>query len=188
MAGVAVVPLAVALASPLQASRDALWIIGGMAGVVALVLLLLQPLLISGLLPLGHALAQRRWHRWVGAAITGLVVLHVGGLYLTSPEDIVDALLLASPTPFAVYGVIGLWAVILTACLAAFRRKLRPRLWQAAHSVLAVAIVIGSVVHAVLIDGVMGQTSKQVLCVFIVVAAGAILSKAVLGRRIVTRQ
>jgi predicted ferric reductase len=184
VAAVALVPLGVAAASPLQASRDALWVAGGMAGVVALALLFVQPLLISGVLPWMQGLAQRRWHRWIGTAITGLVVLHVGGLYLTSPEDITDALLLVSPTPFAVYGVIGFWAVILTACLAAFRRRLRPRLWQAVHSVLAAAIVVGSVVHAVLIEGVMGDMSKLVLSVFSVAAAGAVLLKVALGRRL----
>jgi hypothetical protein len=186
VAAVALVPLGVAVASPLQASRDALWITGGLAGVLALVLLFLQPLLIGGLLPLVRGLAQRRWHRWIGLAITGLVVLHVAGLYLTSPEDIVDALLLVSPTPFAVYGVIGFWAVIVTACLAAFRRRLRPRLWQVVHSVLAATIVVASVVHAVLIEGVMGDMSKLVLSVFTLAAGGAVLLKTVLGRRLAT--
>lgn len=187
VAAVAAVPLGVAVASPLQASRDALWIAGGMAGVLALVLLFLQPLLIGASLPAMHNLVQRRWHRWIGVAITALVVLHVGGLYLTSPEDIVDALLLVSPTPFAVYGVVGFWAVILTACLAVFRRRLRPRVWQVAHAALAAVIVVGSVVHAVLIDGVMGEVSKLVLSVFTLGVAGAVLGKAVLGHRLAGR-
>ena len=183
-AAVVVAPVAVALASPLQASRDAMWIVGGMAGVLALALLFLQPLLIGGILPGLDGPSPRRWHRWIGSAVAGLVLLHVGGLYLTSPEDITDALLLVSPTPFAVYGVIGLGAVILTAGLAAFRRGLGPRLWRIAHLALAATIVVASVVHAILIDGVMGEMSKLVLSVFALVAAGAVLVKAMLGRRL----
>ena len=45
------VPVGLAAANPLQSSREPLWIFGGMAGVVALALLLLQPMLAADLLP-----------------------------------------------------------------------------------------------------------------------------------------
>ena len=173
---IAVVPLGVAAASPLQASRDLMWIVGGMAGVAGLSLLFFQPVLITGLSPSSQA---RRWHRWIGLAVLLLVLLHVLGLYLTSPEDITDALLLVSPTPFAVYGVMGLISVLLTACLAAFRKRLSRRTWQIAHMFLAAIIVVGSIVHALLIEGVMGDTSKLILCVFLALATiGALLRTA----------
>jgi predicted ferric reductase len=107
-----------------------------------------------------------RWHRWGGMAIIAMVVLHVGALYAYSPEDVMDALLLVAPTPFSLYGVIGLWCVILTGVLAAARRRLRfgHRRWRIAHSVLAVAIVSATAVHAVLIEGAMEEISKLAIC------------------------
>lgn len=183
IAAVAIAPLAVAAASPLQASRDVMWVVGGMAGVVALSLLFLQPVLITGALSSLRSSQERRWHRWIGTAVVLLVLLHVLGLYFTSPEDITDALLLVSPTPFAVYGVLGLVGVILTACLAAFRSYLTRKTWQGVHTFLAVLIVVGSVVHALLIEGVMGETSKLVLCVFLMIATAAATLKTVVGLR-----
>lgn len=180
---IAVVPVAIAAASPLQASRDGLWVIGGMAGVVALALLFLQPVLIGGFLPLLRPARQRRWHRITGSVVAFLVFLHVLGLYLTSPEDITDALLLVSPTPFAVYGVMGLVGIVLTVCLAAARRHLGPASWRGAHLFLAAVIVVGSVVHAVQIDGVMGNLSKLVLCGFVSAATLAVILKATLVSR-----
>jgi predicted ferric reductase len=177
VSSVAIIPLAVAAASPLLASRDAMWVLGGMAGVVALALLFLQPVLISGFLPSLRNSRERRWHRWIGTAVVLLVLLHVAGLYVTSPEDIADALLLVSPTPFAVYGVMGLAGVILTACLACVRTRLSRRTWQIVHSILAVIVVVGSIVHALLIEGAMGDTSKLVLCIFLSVATAAAIGK-----------
>ena len=75
------------------------------------------------------------------------VVIHVGGLWFTSPPDMIDALLFRSPTPFSPFGVIAMWAIFAVALLAAFRRRLRPRTWRIAHMLLAIVIVAGSVVH-----------------------------------------
>ena len=166
------VPVGIAAASPLQASREPFWILGGMAGVVALALLLAQPMLTSRSLPGLGAHGERYWHRWIGATIVLAVFLHVGGLYLSSPEDIADALLLVAPTPFAVYGVIGLWSVVLTAILVALRSKLgiRYRSWRLLHNALAVVVVGCSIVHALLIEGAMGDLSKAILCALVLMA------------------
>jgi hypothetical protein len=48
LAACIVIPVGIAATNPLQASRDAMWIAGGMAGVMALALLLVQPLLAAG--------------------------------------------------------------------------------------------------------------------------------------------
>ena len=55
-----------------------------MAGVVALALLLAQPMLTSRSLPGLGAHGERYWHRWIGATIVLAVFLHVGGLYLSN--------------------------------------------------------------------------------------------------------
>lgn len=173
LAACTLVPVGLAAASPLQASREALWIFGGMAGVVALALLLVQPMLAAGLLPGSSIPTARRWHRWIGATIVSAVILHVFGLYLYSPDDISDALLLVSPTPFAVYGVVGLVGVVVTALLVAVRSRsgLRYVTWRIVHNAVSLVVVASSVVHAMLIEGAMGFVSKAILCVLVIAAA-----------------
>ena len=75
-----------------------------------------------------------------------------------------------SPTPFSPFGVIAMWAIFAVALLAAFRRRLRPRTWRIAHMLLAIVIVVGSAVHAILIEGTMETVSKAALCVLVLAA------------------
>ena len=167
------VPTAFASASPLLAWRGPLYILAGFAGIMALGLMLVQPLLIAGYLPGLSAYRGRRAHHWIGGALVVMVVVHVGGLWITSPPDMIDALLFTSPTPFSPFGVIAMWAIFSVALLAALRRRLglRPRTWRIAHMLLASVIVIGSVVHAILIEGTMETVSKAALCALVVLAA-----------------
>ena len=161
------VPIAAAAASPLLAWRGPVYILAGFAGIIALGLVLVQPLLIGGYLP--GLSGGRRAHRWIGGTLVLAVVVHVGGLWITSPPDMIDALLFTSPTPFSPWGVIAMWAIFAVALLAAFRRRLglRPRTWRIAHMSLAVVIVIGAVVHAMLVEGTMETISKAALCVLV---------------------
>ncbi|MEM8852694.1 MAG: ferric reductase-like transmembrane domain-containing protein [Pseudomonadota bacterium] len=166
------VPIAVAAASPLLAWREPVYIAAGFAGVVAMAILLIQPLLAGGYLP-GLPAARGRWvHRFVGFALLAAVVIHVAALWITSPPDVIDALLFASPTPFSDWGVIAMWAVFATAALVTLRTWLhiRPRLWRLIHTSLALVIVTTSVVHAMLIEGTMGTVSKAVLCALAIAA------------------
>ncbi|MEM8665571.1 MAG: ferric reductase-like transmembrane domain-containing protein [Pseudomonadota bacterium] len=175
-AGIAVavaVPLAVAAASPLLAWRDPVYIAASFAGVIALILLLVQPLLAIGALPGLSGRRGRRVHAFVGAGLLAAVIVHVLGLWVTSPPDVVDALLFRSPTPFSAWGVVAMWAVFAAAILAVFRKRLRlrPALWRLWHMILAGTIVTGTVVHALLIEGTMGTLSKVALCALVVLAA-----------------
>ncbi|MGR3323197.1 MAG: ferric reductase-like transmembrane domain-containing protein [Pseudooceanicola sp.] len=165
-----IVPVVIAASSPLPAYRGAAYITGGFAGIVCLSLLLIQPLLAAGYLPGPRPDTARRWHRRAGAAIVAGVALHVGGLYLASPPDTLDALLLVAPTRFSVYGVTAMWAVVLTALLVAWRRRIRPRAWRRTHNALALVVVGATVVHAVQIEGTMGAVSKWALCIAAIVA------------------
>lgn len=162
-------PIVLAAFSPYLSFRSAIYIVAGFAGIVCLSLFLLQPLLGAGYLPGLTPAQQWQWHRRSGIAILICVVLHVGGLYLTSPPDVVDALLLASPTPFSVYGVIAMWGIVLTGAIFAFRRRLplRPLTWRVLHNVLALAVVIATVVHALQIEGAMELVSKWVLSILV---------------------
>jgi hypothetical protein len=167
------VPIAAAALSPLLAWRDPVYILAGFAGIVALGLMLVQPLLIAGYLPGLSAYRGRRAHVWIGGALVLAVAVHVGGLWITSPPDMIDALLFASPTPFSPFGVIAMWAIFAVAILASLRRRLgmRPRTWRIAHLSLAAVIVSGSVVHGLLIEGTMETMSKVALCALVLGAA-----------------
>lgn len=182
-----VAPIVIAATSPLLAARSVSYILGGLAGVVALSLLLIQPILAAGYLPGPPAATLRRWHHWGGAAMVVAVAIHVGGLLVASPPDALDALLLVSPTPFSVYGVLAMWAVVLTVVLVGLRATLRIRrgTWAILHNALALVIVFGTVLHALMIDGTMGRGSKIILCTaVIVVTLSAIVHLRVMrGRR-----
>src|SRR6185369_7150351 len=132
-----------------------------------------QPLLIGGYLPGLSGRLGRRAHLWIGGTLVAAIVIHVAGLWITSPPDMIDALLFASPTPFSPFGVIAMWAIFAVALLAALRRRLglRPRTWRIAHMLLAVIIVVGVVVHGMLIEGTMETMSKAVLCALVLAAA-----------------
>lgn len=166
LALVVVVSIVAAAMSPLLAWRDPIYIAAGFAGILAVILLLFQPLLAAAYLPGFSVRSGRQVHRWVGIALVLTVVAHVVGLWITSPPDVIDALLFASPTQFSVWGVIAMWAVFATATLAGVRRtlKLRATTWSLAHKSLAIIIVVGSVVHALLIEGTMEVMSKAILC------------------------
>ena len=179
-----VLPIAAAAASPLLAWRDPVYVAAGFAGILAMCLMLGQPLLIGGYLPGLAPQRRRRVHRWAGAAMLFAVVIHVVGLWITSPPDVVDALLFRSPTPFSAWGVIAMWAVLAVAVMAALRgrRLLAPRTWRNGHLSLAVVIVAGSVAHAMLIEGAMEQLSKAALCALVVLATGKLVIDLRAGR------
>jgi len=169
---VAALALGLSATSPLLAWRHPVYILAGLSGVLALALLMFQPLLAAGLLPGLPAYRGRRVHRWIGAAIVGAVVVHVGGLWVTSPPDVVDVLLFRSPAPFSPWGAVALWAVLAAGALAAFRTTLalRPRTWRKLHTCAAIVAVIGTVGHALLIEGTMETVSKTILCVLALAA------------------
>ncbi|RDV05238.1 ferric reductase-like transmembrane domain-containing protein [Undibacter mobilis] len=177
------VPAALAAASPQLEWRDAIYIAAGFAGIVALGLLLVQPLLIAGYLPGLSAYRARRVHHWIGGALVAALIVHVAGLWITSPPDMIDALLFRSPTPFSPFGVIAFWAVAAVAVLALFRRRLGLRTWRVVHMSLAAVIVAGSVVHAVLIEGTMETISKAALCALVVAAAFKVMTDLWMRRK-----
>lgn len=176
------VPIVMAALSPQLAWRDPVYIAAGFAGVIGLGLVLVQPLLIGGYLPGPSAYRARRAHHWIGGALAVAVVVHVGGLWITSPPDMIDALTFTSPTPFSPFGVIAMWAMFAVAVLALFRRRLGLRTWRIVHMSLAAVIVAGSVVHGMLIEGTMETVSKAALCVLVVGAAIKVMAD-VWGRR-----
>lgn len=171
--GIAVlVPIIAAATSPLLAWRSAVYIAAGFAGIIAMALMLVQPLLTGGYIPGFTRYQARRTHQWIGAAIVAAVILHVAGLYVTSPPDVIDALVFDSPTPFSNWGVIAMWAIFVVALMVVLRDSigLRARTWRMVHTGLVSVIIVGTVVHAVLIQGTMETVTKIALSVLLVIA------------------
>ena len=159
------VPSVLAGFSPLLAWRSPVYIIAGFAGIVALAALVLQPILALGAVPGLSAGQSRRLHRGLGLTLALAVAVHVGGLWITSPPDVVDVLAFRSPTPFGLWGALAMWMVFAAAGLAILRRRLplRPIAWRGAHMGVALAAIVTTVLHAVLIEGAMEPWSKWVL-------------------------
>jgi len=179
-------PIAAAAFSPYLAWRDPIYIAAGFAGIVAMALLLIQPALAAGFLPGMSVLHARRLHRWIGFGLVLAVCVHVGGLWITSPPDVIDALTFNSPTPFSVWGVIAMWALIAAAFIAALRRKLNwsPIAWRRVHASLATAIVAGTIIHTLQIEGTMETVSKLGLCLLLLsVTLCALVSLGILKLR-----
>src|SRR4029079_12705719 len=87
------VPLAAAATSPLLEWRGPVYIVAGFAGIIALGLVLVQPLLIGGYLPGLSVYRVRRALYGMGGVLVAAVVVHVGGFWIPSPPDMIDALL-----------------------------------------------------------------------------------------------
>lgn len=166
------VPIALAATSEQLAWRGPVYILAGFAGIIALGLVLVQPLLIGGYLPGLSAYRGRRAHHWIGGALVAAILIHVAGLWITSPPDMIDALTYTSPTPFSPFGVTAMWAIFAVALLALLRRRLglRLRTWRLVHIPLAIVIVAGSVAHCLLIEGTMETISKAALCALVLAA------------------
>lgn len=182
MFALTIIPVLIAASSPFLQGRSAAYVIGGMAGVIAPSFLLFQPLLAAQLLPGLRARTARRWHLWIGRGLVLTVLVHIVGLYIASPMDALDALLLVSPTPFSIYGVVAMWAVVLTTLLVLLRDRigLERRNWSLVHNVLGAVIAVATVIHAMQIEGTMGTISKTVLCLCIL----AVVARVVLYQRV----
>lgn len=170
-------PLSAAAFSPLLAWRDPIYITAGFAGIVALCLVLTQLMLIGGLVPGAQGRRGRHIHKWVGLLLVATVVLHVAGLWLTSPPDVIDALLFRSPTPFSLWGVIAMWSVFVAALMVLLRRQLplSVRTWRRGHVGLALLTSIGAVAHTLLIQGTMESSSKLLVSMLVLLMLGKVV-------------
>jgi len=169
-----------AATSPLLQWRQPVYIAAGFAGVVGLALMLVQPMLAARALPGVQAATSRRWHRRTGGAIVRAVVVHVAGLWITSPPDVIDALTFTSATPFSAWGVIGMWGLFAAAGLAAYRRRLRfsPKVWKWVHKGLASGVILCTILHVIPIDGTMEPVTKMVLLICLTTATAWALQRA----------
>ena len=167
-------PILAAATSPLLQWRDPIYITGGFAGILALSLIALQPLLAGQVLPGLSRPRARQIHLWVGRTLVAVVVLHVGGLWITSPPDVIDALTFTSATPFSVWGVLAMWFLFIAAVLVVLRNRLglTPKTFKVLHKTLVTLIVLGTILHVIPIDGAMEPVTKSVILIVLAAALG----------------
>ncbi len=53
----------------------------------------------------------------IGGALVAALLVHVGGPWIANPPDMLNALLLRSPTLFTPVGVVAMWAMLAAALL-----------------------------------------------------------------------
>ena len=164
--GLLAAPVIAAAFSPYLAWRGPVYIAAGFCGIIGMAVMPLQPVLARNVLPGLKPIRARTFHKWVGGLLLLCVMLHVAGLWLTSPPDMLDALFFRAPTLFSLWGVLAMWVIFATALLALLRRKigLRFRHWQFAHLTLTTLAVTLTCAHAVLIEGTMETATKYLLC------------------------
>ena len=170
LAAAVFVPVVIAARSPLLQWREPIYIIAGFAGIVAMAAMFCQPLLVGGRLP-GLAVRQgRQIHYVIGVVLILMVIIHVAGLWVTSPPDMLDALTFSAPTAFSTLGVFSMWLLFAAAGFASARRHIRIRCWRMGHATCVSLGVVTAVVHAMLIEGTMGMWSKAALCLLVLAA------------------
>src|SRR4051794_41937733 len=100
------VPIALAMTSDLIAWRGTVYILAGFAGIFALGLLLVQPLLIAGYLPGLSAYRARRAHHWTGGVLVTAGGVPGGGAWGAKPPGKLHPPPFPSPAPvFPLRGV-----------------------------------------------------------------------------------
>ncbi|MBU2957907.1 ferric reductase-like transmembrane domain-containing protein [Paracoccus sp. 1_MG-2023] len=171
-----IAPIVAAAFSPLLTWRGPVYQMAGFAGIAALALMLPQPLLTAAPRILGIDPARgRRMHRLVGPALVAAVLLHVAGLWVTSPPDVIDVLLFRSPTPFSLWGMIGLCAILAAAVLTPRLRVATLRIRRMIHRGLTLFAAPSAVAHTILIEGTMEPVTKIALSIAVIAATALTL-------------
>ncbi|MGX9855362.1 hypothetical protein ACR03S_07990 [Limimaricola variabilis] len=118
----------------------------------------------------------------VGAVVVLLVVVHVAGLWITSPPDMIDALTFSAPTAFSAFGVISMWMLFSAAGLALARGRIGIRSWRAGHASFVSLAILTAIAHAMLIEGTMGMLAKTALCLLVLNATGNVMANLEIWR------
>jgi predicted ferric reductase len=153
---VVAVPVAIAVTDGHLSGASTALVVSTTAGAVAAGAIGLQPLLAAG-----RRIAR---HQLVGAVILALVLVHVGALFVESPEDAWFAMSPDGPTR-ARMALIATIALVLAVALGTLRGRLRwhPTTWRVLHGYLAIVVIALGLGHALLTDGALDGAGTAVL-------------------------
>jgi 3-phenylpropionate/trans-cinnamate dioxygenase ferredoxin reductase subunit len=169
-------PPAVALTDPHLRDQPAALVISTAAAALAVSALVLQPLLARG--------GRLKWHRVLGAVALGLVLVHLGGLFVVGAEDTLFALSLDGPTRgrMATLATVALIAVVILGVLRA-KLPMAGTTWRVLHGFLAGMVILLGFGHAVLTDGALDGVGTVLLLAFGAVALLGVASAYAARRR-----
>jgi predicted ferric reductase len=152
------VPLTLALTDRHLADASAALVLATATGTLAASALAIQPLL---------ARRQRiTRHQLLGSVVLALVLVHVGALFVESPEDAWFALSPDGPTRarMALLATIALFGVVALGALRTWL-PISAATWRLLHAYLAVVVIALGIGHAVLTDGALDDAGTTVLLV-----------------------
>jgi predicted ferric reductase len=149
-------PLTLALTDRHLAGASAALVIATATGTLAASALAIQPLLAR------HRQITR--HQVLGSIVFGLVLVHVGALFVESPEDTWFALSPDGPTRarMALFATIALFGVVTLGALRT-RLPIAAATWRLLHAYLAVVVIALGIGHAVLTDGALDDAGTAIL-------------------------
>ncbi len=175
---VLVVPAAIALTDAHLAAGPTALVVSTLAATLAVSALALQPFLAA------RGGRRLRWHRALGTVTFALVLAHIGGLYVVSPEDTLFALSLDGPTRgrMAALATAALIAVVALGLLRA-RLPMAGATWRILHGFLAALVIFLGFGHAVLTDGALDGVGTPLLLAFGAVALVGVGSAYAARRR-----
>ncbi len=155
---VVALPLGLALTDRHLADASVALVVAAATGALAASALAIQPLL-----------ARRRriaGHQIFGFVVLFLVLVHVGALFVESPEDAWFALSPDGPTRarMALIATIALFGVVALGALRT-RLPIAAGTWRLLHAYLAVVVIALGIGHAVLTDGALDGAGTTVLLV-----------------------
>ncbi|MDP1849303.1 MAG: hypothetical protein Q8K79_16045 [Solirubrobacteraceae bacterium] len=150
------VPLTLAVTDRHLAGASAALVVATATGTLAASALAVQPLL-----------ARRRRitrHQILGSIVLALVLVHVGALFVESPEDAWFALSPDGPTRarMALFATLALFGVVALGALRT-RLPISAAAWRLLHAYLAVVVITLGIGHAVLTDGALDDAGTAVL-------------------------
>ena len=152
-------------------------VVSTVTGALAVGVLTVPPLLV--LRARTHRLVRRRpglaWHRALGLLALGLVLAHVGALYLLSPEDTRFALSPDGPTRgrMALLATVALLVVVLLGLLRE-RLPMARTTWRILHAFFATLVLALGLGHAVVTDGALDGAGTVVLLGMAAVAVAGV--------------
>lgn len=184
VAAVGAVPLTVALSDAHLRDAPLLMVVSTATAALAVAALALQPWLAA----LGPRAARLRDHTVLGVVAVGLVLVHIGALVVTEPDDALFALSWNGPTR-ARMALLATLLLLAAAVLGILRRRLRwdAASWRILHGALAALAVALGVGHAVLTDGALDEEGTAVLLTLGILGVGGVAARLRRTLRILVR-
>lgn len=176
VAAVAGVPFSIALGDAHLSDAPALMVLSTATAAMSVGAMAVQPWLTA----LRPRVTRLREHGVLGLVVVGLVLVHIGALLVSEPDDALFAMSWNGPTR-ARMALLATVLLLATAGLGVMRRRLRldAVTWRVLHASLAALSIALGVGHAVLTDGALDEEGTVVLLTLGIVGVGGAVTRLV---------